>query len=266
MGSQVHLKKVVMNLVSNAAEALPAGGLVRISTENRYLEPPVEGFDEIEEGEYVAFQVQDDGIGIAAEDIQRIFEPFYTKKQMGRSGTGLGMTVVWGIVQDHRGHVHVESSEGVGTLMNLLFPVTGELVAKQVGAIPLDEYLGKGETVLVVDDVPVQRELAGNMLRKLNYLVHIASSGEEALRFLSTQPAHLVVLDMIMDPGIDGLDTYIRILRINPWQRAIIVSGFSETDRVIEAQRLGARTYVRKPYTLESLGMAVRQALDIKAE
>jgi CheY-like chemotaxis protein len=181
---------------------------------------------------------------------------------MGRSGTGLGMTVVWGIVQDHRGHVHVESSEGIGTLMDLLFPATRELAAKQVGTIMLDEYLGRGETILVVDDMPEQRDLAGNMLRKLNYLVNTAPSGEDAVRHASAHPTDLLVLDMLMDPGIDGLETYLRILRVRPGQRAIIVSGFSETDRVMEARRLGATGYVRKPYTMETLGMAVREALD----
>ncbi len=260
-GSPVHLKKALMNLVANAAEALPVGGSVRIRTENRCVEPAASGCGDLREGEHVVLQVEDDGMGISAQDLGRIFEPFYTKKKMGRSGTGLGLAVVWGTVQDHRGHVHVESAEGHGTRMDVFLPVTRERSADESDGIPLDAYLGKGETILVVDDVAEQRELAKRMLEKLNYVVHALARGEDAPRFLSGQPADLVVLDMIMEPGIDGLETYSRILLGRPAQRALIVSGFSATERVRAAQRLGAASYVKKPYTLETLGLAVRQAL-----
>jgi CheY-like chemotaxis protein len=122
--------------------------------------------------------------------------------------------------------------------------------------------MGKGESILVVDDVQGQRELAGRMLTRLNYSVATAASGEDAVEFARRNPVDLIVLDMIMEPGIDGLETYRRIKEIRPGQRAIIVSGFSETDRVSRAQALGAGTYVKKPYVLESLGMAVRDELD----
>ena len=114
---------------------------------------------------------------------------------------------------------------------------------------------------MVVDDVKEQRELATEMLRKLNYMVSSVGSGEEALEFLKDDEVDLVVLDMIMDPGMDGLDTYREILAVKPGQKAIIVSGYSETDRVSEAQALGAGEYVRKPYLLESMGLAVRKEL-----
>jgi signal transduction histidine kinase len=260
-GSSVHLKKTVMNLISNAAEALPNGGQVRVSTENRYVDRLAKGHSDVPEGDYAVLQVEDNGVGIAPEDLGRIFEPFYTKKKMGRSGTGLGMAVVWGTVQDHRGYIHVASSEGIGTLIVLFFPVTRESVSEPDWLVPPEAYAGGGETILVIDDVPEQRELAQNMLARLGYRVHTADSGEAALDFLAGRSVDLVILDMIMDPGIDGLETYIRILALHPGQRAIIVSGFSETDRVREAQRLGARTYVKKPYTLENLGVAVRDAL-----
>jgi signal transduction histidine kinase/CheY-like chemotaxis protein len=261
IGSAMHLKKTLANLVANSAEALPAGGYIRIGTENRYIDDVAEGYSDVPEGDYVMLQVEDNGIGIAPEDLERIFEPFYTKKKMGRSGTGLGMAVVWGTVTDHRGYIHIDTREGFGTRIDIYFPATRDAVADERSFVPLEEYVGSGETILVVDDVPEQRELAGQMLAKLGYRVHTATGGEAALQFLSEQPVDLVILDMIMDPGIDGLETYIRILKNHPEQRTIIVSGFSETDRVREAQRLGARCYVKKPYTLEKLGVAVRQAL-----
>ena len=106
------------------------------------------------------------------------------------------------------------------------------------------------------------RELACTMLKKLNYNVASVSSGEEAVEYLKQYAVDLVVLDMIMGPGMDGLDTYAKILETNPNQRAIIVSGFSETERVSRAKALGAGAYVKKPYILEKLGLAVRKELD----
>jgi CheY-like chemotaxis protein len=124
-----------------------------------------------------------------------------------------------------------------------------------------EQYIGRGESILVVDDVREQREVATSMLTRLGYKVHAVSSGEEAVSYLRTHEMDLLILDMIMDPGIDGLETYRRVLEINPKQKAVIVSGFSETDRVKKAQELGAGVYVRKPYILEKLGLAIRSAL-----
>ncbi|MGA3112944.1 MAG: response regulator [Syntrophobacteraceae bacterium] len=156
----------------------------------------------------------------------------------------------------------MESQEGKGTIFTLYVPVTREEISREQVAISAAEYMGKGESILVVDDVKEQRELAGAMLEKLNYTVVSVSSGEEAVEYLKQKAVDLVVLDMIMDPGMDGLDTYAKILETHTPQRAIIVSGFSETERVSRAQALGAGAYVKKPYVLEKLGLAVRNELD----
>ncbi|MBA4392734.1 MAG: hybrid sensor histidine kinase/response regulator, partial [Desulfobacca sp.] len=206
--------------------------------------------------------VSDTGEGISASDLKRIFEPFYTKKVMGRSGTGLGLAVIWGTVKDHHGYINVQSQEGQGSTFILYFPVTREEISKEPVSVSIFEYLGKGETILIVDDVKGQRDLAEEMLKKLNYNATNVSSGEEAVAYLTEHTVDLLVLDMIMDPGMDGLDTYRRILEIHPHQKAIIVSGFSETERVNAAQSLGAGDYVRKPYVIEKLGMAVKKELD----
>jgi CheY-like chemotaxis protein len=126
----------------------------------------------------------------------------------------------------------------------------------------MTEYMGKGESVLVIDDIEGQRDLACEMLKKLNYNVTSVASGEKAVEYLQTRKVDIIVLDMIMDPGMDGLDTYRKILEIHPRQKAIIVSGFSETDRVNRARELGAGAYIKKPYVQEILGMAVRKELD----
>ncbi|MCE5206802.1 MAG: PAS domain S-box protein [Chloroflexi bacterium] len=260
-GSPIHLEKTLMNLVLNAAESISGEGYVTIRTENRYLEKPIVGYDEVKEGDYVVLTVSDTGTGIPAENREKIFEPFYTKKPMGRSGTGLGLAIVWGTVKDHKGYIDVQTEIGRGTTFTLYFPVTREEMTSPQQKKCMEEYMGRGETVLVVDDIAGQREVASALIQKLGYKVHAVSSGEEALEFLRQNHADILVLDMIMVPGIDGLETYQRALEINPKQKAVIVSGFSETDRVKDAQKLGAGTYVRKPYAMETLGMAIRNEL-----
>ncbi|MBI4766028.1 MAG: PAS domain S-box protein [Deltaproteobacteria bacterium] len=262
LGSPVHLSKTIMNLVSNAAESMPRGGEIMITSHNTYLDRPVSGYTEIREGEYTVLMITDRGIGISAEDISRIFEPFYTKKKMGRSGTGLGMAVVWGTVEDHLGYIHIQSALGKGTTVTVYLPATRQEKVSKTNSTLIDRYRGQGETILVVDDLKEQREIATRILNTLGYRAKPAASGEEALDMIRREKADLVVLDMIMEPGMDGLDTYKRILEIHPRQKAIIVSGFSETKRVNAAQALGAGTYVKKPYVIEKLGQAVRIELD----
>jgi len=261
-GSHVHLSKTVMNIISNAIEAIEGPGKITVSTKNRYIDQPVTGYDYIEEGDYVVLTVSDTGMGISPEDLERIFEPFYTKKVMGRSGTGLGMAVVWGTVKDHKGYIDVQSSIGKGTTFKLYFPVTRMKLLKEKSPLSIEAYMGKGETVLIVDDVDEQREIASEMMKKLGYNVTSISSGEKVVEYLKHHKADLLVLDMIMEPGIDGLETYRQILKLNPGQKAIIASGFSETYKVKEAQRLGAGAYIKKPYAIEKIGTAVRAELD----
>lgn len=261
-GSVVHIRKSLINLVSNAFEAQPESGNIVISTYNRYFEEAVFGYETILPGEYAVLSVEDFGIGISAEDLIRIFEPFYTKKIMGRhSGTGLGMAIVWGTLRDHQGFIDVKSTEGKGSVFELYFPITREQVASETIEVSLDTLAGSGEQILVVDDVLEQRQIAENLLQRLGYKVTVVESGEVAIEYLQDHTVDLVLLDMIMDPGIDGLDTYRRIIKMHPGQKALITSGFTETDRVRDAQMLGAGQYLRKPFTFRELGLAVHLEL-----
>jgi CheY-like chemotaxis protein len=260
-GSPVHLTKTVMNLVSNAVEATLNEGIIRIATENRYIDTPIKGYDDTEEGDYVVLQVIDNGMGISDGDINRIFEPFYTKKVMGRSGTGLGMAVVWGTVKDHRGYIDIQSMPARGTTVTIYLPSTQEHRLQDNEPETVEALQGAGERILVVDDVKEQREIATGMLTRLGHEVASVSSGEAAVDWVKESRFDLLVLDMIMDPGIDGLETYRRILRIHPGQRAVITSGFSESDRVHEARKLGADAYVKKPYRLDTIARAIRDVL-----
>lgn len=264
-GSAVHLSKVIMNLINNGLEAMPAGGDIIISTTNLYIDTHISGFENIPEGEYVRVSVADSGVGISESDLKQIFEPFYTKKSMNLSGTGLGMTIVWATIKDHKGYIDIRSEEGRGTTFKLYLPTTRESVTTQHQRLVLNDYIGS-ETILVVDDIPEQLDIAKNMLTKLGYTVHKASSGENAIDFITKQPVNLVILDMIMPGGLDGLKTYQEIIQIYPHQKAIITSGFSESDRVKKLLHLGVGDYVQKPYSLEKLGIAVRRELDREVE
>ncbi|MDX2454215.1 CHASE2 domain-containing protein [Desulfosarcina sp.] len=262
-GSSVHISKVIMNLVGNAAEAMPAGGTICLFTRNRYLDTAIDRYERIPEGEYVMLGVTDEGVGIPPEELHRIFEPFYSKKRMGRSGSGLGMTVVWNTIKDHAGFVDIHSREGDGTRFNVLLPATREEENGTKRRVVLQDYTGT-ERILVVDDIPEQLEIAVRMLSRLGYQIASASGGAEAVAHVQANPVDLLVLDMVMPPGIDGLETYRRILDVRPGQKAIIASGYAPSDRVKAMQEMGAGVHIRKPYTMEKIGLAVRRELDRK--
>jgi signal transduction histidine kinase/CheY-like chemotaxis protein len=260
-GSSVHISKSIMNLISNAAEAMPEGGVITISTKTVYVDHPIGNYEKVNEGEYVLVSVADTGCGMSAEDSEKIFEPFFTKKAMGRSGTGLGMSVVWGTVKDHKGYIDVQTAIGAGTTFYLYFPVTREELKLAKPASRIEDYKGNGETILVTDDVKEQRDIAQRIFSQLGYTVNTAESGEKAVEFVEKNAVDLIILDMIMSPGIDGLETYERILKLRPGQKAIITSGFSETDRIRRGKEIGIRQYIKKPYTLENIALAVKAEL-----
>jgi PAS domain S-box-containing protein len=258
-GSAPHLSKILMNLFTNALEAMSGGGILRIETSNEILITERTGYESIPAGDYVKLMVSDTGVGMSTVELNRIFEPFYTKKVLGRSGTGLGMAVVWGSIKDHHGYIDIDSAPGVGTVFTLYFPSTPDEIT-QVEA-EFHQFLGRGERILVVDDLRDQRTLVEKILQKLDYSVDLAESGEQAVEKCRKQPYDLLILDMIMPGGMDGLSTYETITSFNPQQKAIIASGFSESSRVREAQHKGAGEYIRKPYTVETLARAIKEEL-----
>ncbi|WP_457576520.1 CHASE2 domain-containing protein [Desulfomarina sp.] len=260
-GSDVQFSKVIMNMVINAAEAIADSGRITISTANVHLRKALNGYETIPPDQYVSVSVSDSGTGIHPDDLDKLFEPFFTKKRMGRSGTGLGMTIIWTTVKDHNGFIDIQSTQGEGTTLTLYFPATDQVIPSGKKELILEDHTGTG-TLLVVDDIEDQLEIATNMLSRLGYHVHTASSGKEALEIIKKEEIDLVILDMIMPSGLDGLETYREIIRIHPGQKAIITSGFSESERVRELQQLGAGKYLAKPYTLEQLCIAISEALD----
>ena len=260
--SKIHITKALMNLVINASEAIKSSpGTVTISTMNRYLDEPLKGYEQVRAGEYTVLSVSDDGPGIASKDLDRIFEPFYTKKKMGRSGSGLGLAVVWNTIQDHKGYKDVKTSEK-GTVFELYFPAERTAIAVDEKPVSLKDYVGNKEKILVVDDEAQQRDIAFRLLTELNYQATTVSSGELAIDHVKKESFDLIVLDMVMPEGINGRETYEAIIKIHPGQKAIIASGYAKTKEVKTAQMLGAGKYLKKPYVLEKLGMAIKEELE----
>jgi CheY-like chemotaxis protein len=255
--SPVHVTKCIVNLITNAAEALDKGGAITIATSAAQ----VDGVPaQLSPGPYALLEISDNGKGISTEALPHIFDPFFTRKKLGRSGTGLGLTVAWNTMLDHQGTVTVTSTAR-GTCFTLYFPLTEEQATPRTLMVDSAELRGKG-SILVVDDEEIQRDIASTILTVLGYSVETAASGEQAVEFLRRKSVDLVILDMIMPPGMNGRQTYEMMLTVRPGQKAIIVSGYSENEDVQEACRLGAGAFVKKPYSLNQLGMTVKEELE----
>ncbi len=259
--SPSHIRKCLMNLVTNSFEAIGKEGVLKINCSNRTLvQEKKYGDSTLRRGNYVVLCIEDSGKGIDKKHLPHIFEPFYSRKKMGYAGTGLGLTVVWNTVQEHDGAIHVESGSK-GTRFELFFPVSNRSMLQSSDNHSYEELRGNQQTVMVVDDEEILLDIAENMLSKLNYMPVTMLSGEEAIHWLKDNEADLIILDMVMNPWINGRQTYEKILTFRPEQRAIIASGFAENNDTREVIKLGAANFLRKPYTLHALAKAVKEAL-----
>jgi len=257
--SSHHLTQVIMNLVINAHEAMSDPGDLLVQTQLVHLAEPFAGYQTVEPGRYARLRVKDNGHGISPGILGHIFEPFFTEKQMGTSGSGLGLAVVYGLMQDLGGRIDVHSTKGEGACFDLYFPCLQDLPVIDDVASP--SIVGQ-QRILVVDDLRVQRELASIVLESLGYTVESAENGHQALEILDRHTFDLVILDMIMEENFDGLDTYREIIIRNPHQKCIIASGYAENDRVKQALLAGVGGYVAKPYTIDVIGTAIRKVFD----
>jgi nitrogen-specific signal transduction histidine kinase/CheY-like chemotaxis protein len=255
------LCQVLMNLAVNARDAMPEGGTLTLATANREADAAwCAGRVGARPGRYAVLSVSDTGCGMTPEVQARIFEPFFTTKEVGQ-GTGLGLAVVFGIVQAHGGWIDVASTPGRGSRFEVCLPAA-EAAAPVAEAAP-PPARGAGECVLVVDDEELVRNLARSVLERRGFRVLTAADGEEALAAYRARPTEIdaVLLDLTM-PRLGGLQALRRLREINPEVRVVISSGhtmYSDAERMLAA---GARAFAAKPYRAEELVRKVREALD----
>jgi len=179
---------------------------------------------------------------------------------MGRSGTGLGMTIVWTTTKDHKGPIDIQSTEGKGTTIALYYPVT--LKEKNFRQkLDIDQIKGNGQSILIVDDISEQRDMATTMLTALGYTTVSVSTGQACIEYIESTPIDLILLDMILGTDMDGLNTYRKIKEVRPDQRVIIISGQIKTERIKTALELGVCQFIKKPYSIETMGTALKKHL-----
>ena len=256
-----HIHKIFLNLIGNAFEAVQENGLIRITTENcLFSHPESLSLTSTSGADYVKLTISDNGPGILQEDLDRIFDPFYSTKKMGRSGTGLGLSIVWNIVQQYNGWIEVKNNKP-GAIFEIYLPATPEPIGRSQALDGLRPCRGNGEKILLIDDQQEQNDTLGKLLANLGYKIDSVTSGEDGIKFLQSKNADLILLDMIMGDGLNGRETYEKILQTRPGQKAIIISGYSGSEEISKAKALGVASFLEKPITLPLLSVAIRQAL-----
>jgi signal transduction histidine kinase/CheY-like chemotaxis protein len=262
---QAQISQVLMNLVVNARDAMPKGGVIEIRTgESHVDEEYCAHYAYAAQGHFVTITVSDTGDGISEEIRTRIFEPFFTTKLKGK-GTGLGLAVSYSIVKAHGGWIHFYSEEGKGTAFTIYLPAFGPGPDTVVNSreVSQKQALPKGkECILLVDDEEVIRDLGESILRGLGYEVVTASNGEEALRVYKERcdEIALVIMDRVM-PKIDGIESYKLLKGINPHVRVIISSGYA-ADEALNLKELGVLGFLDKPYRMAEMARMVRRSID----
>ena len=254
--SQVHIRKCLMNLLHNGVEASAPSGEIIITT---MIE--TDNDQNISaENKRVVLAIEDSGPGIGEEHLDHIFEPFYTTKKLGHSGSGLGLSVVWNTIEEHEGSISVTNSSQ-GACFTLRFPAVKSAPQPQnIKSLSLESLRGKG-SILVIDDEPQLQQISSEIAKMLGYTVTVASSGEEGLSLFKENHYDLIVLDMLLGDGLSGCETYEKMLEIKPGQKAIIASGYSTSEEVEKTLLMGAQTIIKKPYSLEELGHAIKTCL-----
>jgi signal transduction histidine kinase/HAMP domain-containing protein len=259
------IEQVIMNLAVNARDAMPKGGTLTIRTDPvKINDAYVKTHREARLGTFVCLRVSDTGCGMDAATMGRIFEPFFTTKEVGK-GTGLGLATVYGIVKQHEGWIEVSSEVGQGSVFNVFLPASSAPVAASAPESHLTAAVRGGqETILVVEDEPVLREMAHLILQDCGYHVLEADSGAEALRVWerNSDAIDLVLTDMVMPGGVSGRDLAVRLLANHPQLKVIFTSGYNIEEANTDFFRRRGASFLRKPYTRVDLAKVVRESLD----
>lgn len=263
--SPPHLHKLLLNLFGNSMEALVDGGTINVTTENCSFVHPLHSienapYEKNQPSDHIKITISDDGPGVSKSDAERIFEPFYSTKIMGKSGSGLGLSIVWNIVQEHKGWIELKDNNP-GAFFEIYIPSTEEEVCPINNRYSKALERGEGEEILIIDDQIEQNEILEKSLSNLGYQTYSVTSGEKGLEFLQSHPVDLILLDMIMGDGLNGRETLEKIRQRNPDQKAIVISGYAKRDEITRTKALGISCFIEKPVTISSLSSSIRTSL-----
>lgn len=261
MADSGQIEQMLMNLVTNARDAMPEGGILTIRTEKVHIDEmfvKTHGFGQT--GLYSLIAISDTGIGMDDKTKERIFEPFFTTKEVGK-GTGLGMAMVYSIIKQHNGYIDVYSKLNKGTTFKIYLPLLGDPGREEIGSTRYEEIKGGNETILIAEDDPEVRSLISEILKESGYNVIEASDGEEAFnKFLEKKEnVDLVLLDLIM-PGKNGKQVYEMIREIRPGIKSLFMSGYSFD--ILKDDSIEESKFISKPVSPRELLKRIRHLLD----
>ena len=257
---QGQIEQVLLNLYVNAADAMPGGGELILTTMNTTYEDMKDRLYDAKPGKYVLLTITDTGVGMDQKTTERIFDPFFTTKEMGR-GTGLGLASAYGIIKGHGGYIDVESKKGHGTSFNIYLPGSEKKVHKAVKTAK--QFTKESQTVLLVDDEEVILQVGEELLEAMGYTVLIAREGKEAIEVYkkNRDGIDIVILDMVM-PTMGGGEAYDRMKEINPNVKVLLSTGFSVDGEATEILERGCDGFIQKPFRMNDLSEKIREILD----
>lgn len=242
--------QVIQNMVLNAREAMPEGGVVSVGAENVVLGP--HEHPSLPPGNYVRVSIADHGVGMTKDVQSKIFDPYFsTKQRVNQKGMGLGLTICHAVMQKHGGAIAVESEPGVGTTFRLLIPASRTLIREEQAPAPAS--LQRPGRILVMDDEPGVRELVGSSLQRMGHEVELAEDGQTAVEVFGREknagrPFDLVILDLTVRAGLGGLEAIQALLTIEPGVKAVVMSGYTDDPVMLEPERYGFKGVLAKPF------------------
>jgi CheY-like chemotaxis protein len=256
------IAQVIQNLVINADQAMPMGGTVTITAENRWVTD--DDALPLKSGQYVVISVADEGMGISAANLDRVFDPYFTTKE---NGTGLGLATTHSIIRRHGGHITVDSKEFEGTCFALYLPATEERISGEFNA-PAEPFVGSGR-ILVMDDESVIRETARLMLDHLGFEVESVADGMAAVALYAERrqeglPFDVVIMDLTIPGGLGGKEALAHLKDVDPDAKVIVSSGYSNDPVMSEYKRHGFAGRVTKPYGMDQLSRVLRKVVGAK--